>query len=134
MIQLTRLRHGEPLYLNPDLFERVATHVDTVVRLTNGHEYVVAEAADEIARRVVEYRALVLGLAVALPAVMGYNWLTRSNRVLTAKLDAFAFELFAFLSSGQTLRTGNQSPAENLRNLSLAGGHDVADQTMAAMK
>ena len=45
-----------------------------------------------------------LGLAVALPAVMGYNWLTRSNRVLTAKLDAFAFELFAFLSSGQTLR------------------------------
>ena len=33
------------------------------------------------------------GLAVALPAVMGYNWLTRSNRVLTAKLDAFAFEL-----------------------------------------
>jgi biopolymer transport protein ExbB len=29
-----------------------------------------------------------IGLAVALPAVMGYNWLTRSNRVLTAKLDA----------------------------------------------
>jgi len=66
VIQLTRLRHGEPLYLNPDLFERVDTHVDTVVRLTNGHEYVVAEAADEIARRVVEYRAQVLGLAVAL--------------------------------------------------------------------
>lgn len=45
-----------------------------------------------------------LGLAVALPAVMGYNWLTRTNRVLFAKLDSFAFELFAFLSSGQTLR------------------------------
>src|ERR1700716_3379174 len=29
-----------------------------------------------------------IGLAVALPAVMGYNWLTRSNRVLTATLDA----------------------------------------------
>ena len=28
---------------------------------------------------------------------MGYNWLTRSNRVLTAKLDAFAFELLTFL-------------------------------------
>jgi biopolymer transport protein ExbB len=75
-----------------------------------------------------------LGLAVALPAVMGYNWLTRSNRVLTAKLDAFAFELFAFLSSGQTLRTGNQSPAENLRNLSLAGGQDIAGPSVAAMK
>lgn len=70
-----------------------------------------------------------LGLAVALPAVMGYNWLTRSNRVLTAKLDAFAFELFAFLSSGQTLRNGNHTPADNLRSLSVAGG-----QNLSAMK
>jgi len=62
-----------------------------------------------------------LGLAVALPAVMGYNWLARSNRVLTAKLDAFAFELFAFLSSGQTLRTGNQAPIDNLRTLAVPG-------------
>ena len=45
-----------------------------------------------------------IGLAVALPAVMGYNWLTRANRVLTAKLDAFAFELLTFLSMGQALR------------------------------
>ena len=45
-----------------------------------------------------------IGLAVALPAVMGYNWLTRSNRVLTAKLDAFAFELLTFLSMGRALR------------------------------
>jgi biopolymer transport protein ExbB len=67
-----------------------------------------------------------LGLAVALPAVMGYNWLTRSNRVLTAKLDAFAFELFAFLSSGQTLRSGNQSPADNLRNLNVPGTANIA--------
>ncbi len=62
-----------------------------------------------------------LGLAVALPAVMGYNWLTRSNRVLAAKLDAFAFELFAFLSSGQTLRAGRQSPGEIPRNPQDAG-------------
>ena len=45
-----------------------------------------------------------IGLAVALPAVMGYNWLTRSNRVLTAKLDAFAFELLTFLSTGRALQ------------------------------
>lgn len=44
-----------------------------------------------------------IGLAVALPAVMGYNWLTRANRVLTAKLDAFAFELLTFLSMGHAL-------------------------------
>ena len=47
-----------------------------------------------------------IGLAVALPAVMGYNWLTRSNRVLTTKLDAFAFELLTFLSMGRALQAG----------------------------
>ena len=67
-----------------------------------------------------------LGLAVALPAVMGYNWLTRSNRVLTAKLDAFAFELFAFLSSGQSLRSGNQTATDNLRSLSVAGAQNIS--------
>lgn len=50
-----------------------------------------------------------IGLAVALPAVMGYNWLTRANRVLTARLDAFAFELLTFLSMGRTLQTTSQN-------------------------
>ncbi len=50
-----------------------------------------------------------IGLAVALPAVMGYNWLTRSNRVLTAKLDAFAFELLTFLSMGRALQAGRSA-------------------------
>ena len=39
---------------------------------------------------------------------MGYNWLTRSNRVLTTKLDAFAFELLNFLLIGRTLQTANR--------------------------
>jgi biopolymer transport protein ExbB len=52
-----------------------------------------------------------LGLAVAIPAVMGYNWLTRSNRVLAAQLDAFAFELLTFLSTGQTLKNSGTAPA-----------------------
>jgi biopolymer transport protein ExbB len=60
-----------------------------------------------------------IGLAVALPAVMGYNWLTRSNRVLTAKLDAFAFELFTFLSTGQSLRAPGQ-PAARVHSLPVA--------------
>jgi biopolymer transport protein ExbB len=47
-----------------------------------------------------------LGLAVAIPAVMGYNWLTRSNRVMAAKLDAFAYELHTFVSMGQPLGNG----------------------------
>ena len=51
-----------------------------------------------------------VGLAVAIPAVVAYNWLTRSNRVWGARLDAFAFELFTFLSTGQTLKTSDVEP------------------------
>ena len=54
-----------------------------------------------------------IGLAVAIPAVMAYNWLTRSNRVLLAKLDNFAFELMNFLQMGQRLR---DTPSANASN------------------
>lgn len=40
------------------------------------------------------------GLAVAIPAVLAYNAFVRSNRVVLAKLDAFAHDLFAFLTTG----------------------------------
>jgi len=42
-----------------------------------------------------------VGLAVAIPAVLGYNLLVRSNRVVLARLDAYAHDLFAFLITGQ---------------------------------
>ena len=60
-----------------------------------------------------------LGLAVAIPAVMGYNWLTRANRVMAAKLDAFAYELHTFVSMGQALGHGGLSEpaAVNVRPL-----------------
>lgn len=38
-----------------------------------------------------------IGLAVAIPAVMAYNWLTRRNRVALGRLDTFAFELITVL-------------------------------------
>jgi biopolymer transport protein ExbB len=41
-----------------------------------------------------------LGLAVAIPAVLGYNAFVRSNRLTLAKLDAFAHDLYAFLTTG----------------------------------
>lgn len=44
-----------------------------------------------------------LGLAVAIPAVVGYNALTRHHRVLLGRLDAFAFELHTLLSTGHSL-------------------------------
>lgn len=57
-----------------------------------------------------------LGLAVAIPAVMGYNWLTRANRVMLAKLDAFAYELHTFVAMGQPLGA-DAAPAPNVRSL-----------------
>ncbi len=40
------------------------------------------------------------GLAVAVPAVLAYNAFVRSNRMVLAKLDSFAHDLFAFLTTG----------------------------------
>ena len=68
-----------------------------------------------------------LGLAVAIPAVMGYNWLTRSNRVMVSRLDAFAYELHTFVSMGQPLGT-DAAPNANVRALParLPGAHTAA--------
>lgn len=44
------------------------------------------------------------GLAVAIPAVLAYNALVRSNRVVLSRLDAFAHDLFAFLTTGSHVR------------------------------
>jgi biopolymer transport protein ExbB len=40
------------------------------------------------------------GLAVAVPAVLGYNAFTRVNRKLLAELDGFAHDLHAYLTVG----------------------------------
>jgi biopolymer transport protein ExbB len=41
-----------------------------------------------------------LGLAVAIPAVLAYNFSARRNRLVLAQLDSFAHDLFAFLTTG----------------------------------
>jgi len=54
------------------------------------------------------------GLAVAVPAVLAYNAFVRSNRVVLAKLDAFAHDLFAFLTTGSHFgdsQSGGPTPA-----------------------
>jgi biopolymer transport protein ExbB len=38
-----------------------------------------------------------IGLAIAVPAVLGYNWLVRRNKALTDELQAFASDLHAVL-------------------------------------
>jgi len=69
-----------------------------------------------------------IGLAVAIPAVVAYNAFTRSNRVLAARLDAFAFELHSFLTLGQAPgaavhgvgRGDGRGEAANVRGLQTA--------------
>ncbi|MGQ0530349.1 MAG: MotA/TolQ/ExbB proton channel family protein [Panacagrimonas sp.] len=41
-----------------------------------------------------------IGLAVAIPAVLGYNFLVRANRMTLSRLDSFAHDLFTFLATG----------------------------------
>ncbi|EIJ41626.1 biopolymer transport protein [Beggiatoa alba B18LD] len=41
-----------------------------------------------------------IGLAVAIPAVLGYNALIRGNRSLFNELDGFAHDLYAYLNTG----------------------------------
>ena len=55
MITLRRI-NGERFTINADLIETVESTPDTVIRLVNGHRYVVAEPMDEIVDLVVEYR------------------------------------------------------------------------------
>jgi biopolymer transport protein ExbB len=67
-----------------------------------------------------------IGLAVAIPAVVAYNAFTRSNRVLAAQLDAFAFELHSFLTLGEAPGAAvhaegrGESRAANVRPLTTA--------------
>ena len=46
------------------------------------------------------------GLAVAIPAVLGYNALTRRNRVVLGRLDALGHDLLTLALTGAPLRRG----------------------------
>ena len=48
--------------------------------------------------------ATVVGLVVAIPAVLGYNAFTRVNRLTLGELDAFAHDLHAYLTTGIKLQ------------------------------
>ena len=48
-----------------------------------------------------------LGLAVAIPAVLGYNALVRGNKSILTKLGSFAHDLHAFFVTGARVATGS---------------------------
>ncbi len=59
MIQLTRL-NKTAIVLNSDLIEHMEVTPDTVICLTTGQKIRVLESADEVIRRVLEWRQLIL--------------------------------------------------------------------------
>jgi flagellar protein FlbD len=59
MIRLSRLNHL-PIVLNCDLIEHIDVTPDTVITLTTGQILRVLESADEVVRRIVEYRRKIL--------------------------------------------------------------------------
>ena len=52
-----------------------------------------------------------IGLFVAVPAVMGYNWLLRRNKDIIEKLRYFAADMHSYLVSGARVESGTTSPA-----------------------
>jgi len=50
-----------------------------------------------------------LGLAVAIPAVLGYNALVRGNKSVLQKLNRFAHDLHAYLVTGARVASGSPS-------------------------
>jgi flagellar protein FlbD len=56
MIELHRI-NGEIFLLNPDLIETIETTPDTVVKLVNGHRYLVKESTDYIVKAIAGLRS-----------------------------------------------------------------------------
>jgi flagellar protein FlbD len=68
MIRLHRLAHTpQPFHLNPDLVATVEANPDTVVLLTTGTRYVVAESPEAVAEAVRTWRASVLDAMTRSP-------------------------------------------------------------------
>jgi len=55
MIELTRL-NGVKFILNCEFIESLEETPDTVISTTNGKKFVVAERADEVVNKVIEYK------------------------------------------------------------------------------
>jgi len=61
MIRLTRINHV-PMVLNSDLIEHLEITPDTVIAMTSGQKYMVLESADEVIKRVIDFRRAIAGL------------------------------------------------------------------------
>ncbi len=56
-----------------------------------------------------------LGLAVAIPAVLGYNALVRGNKFVLTKLNSFAHDLHAYFVTGARVQSGGDATVVPLK-------------------
>jgi len=59
MVLVSRL-NGEAFYINSDHIECIEETPDTVIAMESGRKFVVTEPAEEVIRRIVEYRRRIL--------------------------------------------------------------------------
>ncbi|MFD1611073.1 MotA/TolQ/ExbB proton channel family protein [Sphingomonas tabacisoli] len=52
-----------------------------------------------------------LGLAVAVPAVLAYNWLQRRNKAIAEDLSAFSNDVLGYMMSGGSVKPSSLRPA-----------------------
>ncbi len=58
MIEITRL-NGQKLIINADLIETIESTPDTVILLTTGKRFVVADTVATVIDKVIEYRRMI---------------------------------------------------------------------------
>jgi flagellar protein FlbD len=66
------VRPDHDFFINPDMILLVEANPDTVVTLTNGTRFVVAETPGEVASRVADWRAGILTRALTAPIVANH--------------------------------------------------------------
>lgn len=59
MIEVTRL-NNKPFVINCEWIETVEATPDTVITLTNGKRYVVAEKVEDVVQKVIEYKRKIM--------------------------------------------------------------------------
>jgi len=75
-----------------------------------------------------------IGLAVAIPAAIAYNAFARTTRTTLARLDSFAYDVFAFLATGiktSPMRTDARATSEKMMVIARGGAPVVAESVPA---
>lgn len=73
-----------------------------------------------------------IGLAVAIPAAIGYNTFARANRNVLAKLNSFAYDVYVFLATGikaSPMLTDARATSEKVIAMARAQGLGATPET-----